>query len=50
MAEPNDEQGGEESATAAPADVGDEGELNDPLTQSDVKAPRAPFKSDPPSE
>lgn len=44
----NKEQHDEDSQTAA--DAAEDERINDPLTRTDVKAPRVPFGSQPSSE
>jgi hypothetical protein len=44
----NKEQDGEDSRTAA--EGAEKERINDPLTRTDVKAPRVPFGSQPSSE
>jgi len=48
MTESDEQQPDEDSHTAA--DAPDDERINDPLTRSDVRAPRAPFGSQPSSE
>lgn len=48
MAESDEQQHDEDSQTAA--DAAEDERINDPLTRSDVKAPRAPFGSQPSTE
>jgi hypothetical protein len=48
MADPKQSQSGEQEAESE-AESGEGGTLNDPLTRTDVEAPRVPFESDPES-
>jgi hypothetical protein len=49
MAEPEDKEKHDKDSQAT-ADTAENECINDPLTQTDVKAPRVPFGSQPPPE
>jgi len=49
MTEPGEREQGDQPAETS-SETDDDKEVNDPLTRSDVEAPRAPFGSDGPSK